>query len=498
MILFFGSLSLFGSIPFIFFPDSDRNLVTLDMNLPLGTKIEETERTVNQIEDFIRAELLVGEGRDKGITDWSAFIGEGPSSYDLGYQPGEANSGYGHLLLNTSSFTDNNHVIEQLQDYCFEQLPDAEVQVAPLSGGGGGGKDVEIRVSGDSPRELFLISEEIKQLLLGVPGTRSISDNWGPQIKKFVIDIDQDNANRAGLSNQDIAISLQTTLDGFNAGSYREGDENIPIMMRTIDSENLDIRDLNGINLFAQNSGSNVPLQQVASINPQWQNAKILRRNLFRTITISCDAMPGFTASELTSSITPLLREKADNWKSGYTYSLGGESEQSAEAMGAVIAKLPLSGFIILLLLILQFNSFRKTGIVLLTIPLGIIGVIFGLLMFQSFFGFMAFLGVISLAGIVINNAIVLLDRIQIEIDDFNRTPYEAIVEAAQQRFRPILLTTFTTTLGLIPLYLGGGEMWEPMAIAIMIGLLFATVITLLFVPVLYKLLFRAKPTIAA
>lgn len=498
VVLFFGSLSLFGNIPFIFFPDSDRNLVTLDMNLPLGTKIEETERTVNQIEDFIRAELLVGEGREKGIMDWSAFIGEGPSSYDLGYQPGEANSGYGHLLLNTSSFTDNNFVIEKLQDYCFEQLPDAEVQVSPLSGGGGGGKDVEIRVSGDSPRQLFLISEEIKQLLLDVPGTRSISDNWGPQIKKFVIDIDQDNANRAGLSNQDIAISLQTTLDGFNAGSYREGDENIPIMMRTIDSENLDIRDLNGINLFAQNSGSNVPLQQVASINPQWQNAKILRRNLFRTITISCDAMPGFTAAELTSSITPLLQEKAENWESGYSYSLGGESEQSAEAMGAVMAKLPLSGFIILLLLILQFNSFRKTGIVLLTIPLGIIGVIFGLLLFQSFFGFMAFLGVISLAGIVINNAIVLLDRIQIEIDEFKRTPYEAIVEAAQQRFRPILLTTFTTTLGLIPLYLGGGEMWEPMAIAIMIGLLFATVITLLFVPVLYKLLFRAKPAVAA
>ncbi len=498
VVLFFGSLSLFGSIPFIFFPDSDRNLVTLDMNLPLGTKIEETQKTVNEIEDFIRVELLVGEGREKGVTDWSAFIGEGPSSYDLGYQPGEANSGYGHLLLNTSSFEDNNYVIEKLQDFCFEQLPDAEVQVSPLSGGGGGGKDVEIRVSGDSPKELFLIAEEIKQVLLDVPGTRSISDNWGPQIKKFVIDIDQDNANRAGLSNQDIAISLQTTLDGFNAGSYREGDENIPIMMRTINSENLDIRDLNGINLFAQNSGSNVPLQQVASINPQWQNAKILRRNLFRTVTISCDAMPGFTASELTNSITPLLREKADNWKSGYTYSLGGESEQSAEAMGAVIAKLPLSGFIILLLLILQFNSFRKTGIVLLTIPLGIIGVIFGLLLFQSFFGFMAFLGVISLAGIVINNAIVLLDRIQIEIDDFKRSPYEAIVEAAQQRFRPILLTTFTTTLGLIPLYLGGGEMWEPMAISIMIGLLFATVITLLFVPVLYKLLFRAKPVTTA
>ena len=157
------------------------------------------------------------------------------------------------------------------------------------------------------------------------------------------------------------------------------------------------------------------------------------------------------------------------------------------------MAYLPLAGFIILILLIAQFNSFRKMGIVLSTIPLGLIGVILGLYSFGSYFGFMAFLGVISLAGIVINNAIVLIDRIKIELEENQREPYDAIVAAAQQRFRPILLTTFTTTLGLIPLYLGGGLMWEPMAIAIMIGLLFATVITLLFVPVMYKLLFRVK-----
>jgi multidrug efflux pump subunit AcrB len=172
---------------------------------------------------------------------------------------------------------------------------------------------------------------------------------------------------------------------------------------------------------------------------------------------------------------------------------LGGESENSGEAMGAVGEKLPLAGFIILLLLILQFNSFRKTFIVLSTIPLGLIGVILGLLLFQSYFGFMAFLGVISLAGIVINNAIVLLDRIQIELTEFKRKPVDAVVAAAQQRFRPIILTTCTTTLGLIPLYLGGGLMWEPMASAIMIGLLFATVITLLFVPVVYVFLYRVK-----
>ncbi|MEM8901477.1 MAG: efflux RND transporter permease subunit, partial [Bacteroidota bacterium] len=163
------------------------------------------------------------------------------------------------------------------------------------------------------------------------------------------------------------------------------------------------------------------------------------------------------------------------------------------DAMGAVGEKLPLAGFIILLLLIAQFNSFRKTAMVISTIPLGIIGVVLGLLLFNSYFGFMAFLGVISLAGIVINNAIVLIDRIELEENVPGKSRYQAIIDAAQQRFRPILLTTFTTTLGMIPLYLGGGLMWEPMAIAIMIGLLFATVITLLFIPVMYKLLFRVN-----
>ena len=210
-------------------------------------------------------------------------------------------------------------------------------------------------------------------------------------------------------------------------------------------------------------------------------------------MTISCDAKTGFTASEITSELTPWLQEDAQQWKPGYTYELGGESESSSDAMGAVGDKLPIAGFIILLLLVGQFNSFRKTFMVLSTIPLGLTGVIFGLLLFQSYFGFMAFLGVISLAGIVINNAIVLIDRVSIEGEEYGKPPFRSIVDAAKQRFRPIILTTFTTTLGLIPLYLGGGLMWEPMAVAIMIGLLFATIITLLFVPVLYKMLYRVK-----
>lgn len=490
VLAFVGSLMLFPLLPFIFFPDSDRNLITLDLNLPLGTKIERTAEVVQQIENFIKDELQVNDERADGIVDWTAFIAEGPESYDLGYQPGEANTGYAHMLLNTSSFEVNQKIVDALDNYCFQTFPNADVVVGPLAGGGGGGADVAVRISGNSPEELYNIAERIKQAMNSIPYTKNIKDDWGPKIKKFVIDIDQDKANRANLTNQDIAISLQTALTGYNSGAFRDGEDNIPIMMRNESSLDMDVRELDGVNIFSQNSGRNVPLVQVANIVPDWQYAKILRRNLYRTMTVSCDAKTGFTATDITNELIPQLQAEAANWKPGYSYTLGGESESSADAMGAVGAKLPLAGFIILLLLIAQFNSFRKTFMVLSTIPLGLIGVILGLLVFRSYFGFMAFLGVVSLAGIVINNAIVLIDRVKIEMEELKKPIAQAIVDAAQQRFRPILLTTFTTTLGLIPLYLGGGLMWEPMAVAIMIGLLFATVITLLFVPVLYRLLY--------
>lgn len=491
--LFVASLSGFGFLPFIFFPDSERNLVTVDVNLPLGTKIETTAAKVGRIEAYIQDQLLVNEQRRKGVVDWTTFIGAGPASYDLGYQPGEANSGYAHILLNTSSGADNQWVIDRLNAFCFSAFPDAEIRVSKLAGGGGGGGgDVEVRLSGADPDELFAIAQRIKQKLNELASVQNIGDDWGPKIKKFVIDIDPSKARRAGVTNQDIALSLQTTLSGFNTGAFREGDQSIPIVLRSEHSQGMDVRELESVNIYAQGSGHNVPLGQVAQILPQWQFAKIKRRDLYRTLTVTCDARGGFTAQHITDALVPWLEQDSRSWQPGYQYELGGEAEQSAEAMGAVVAQLPLSGFIILALLIVQFNSFRKTFIVLSTIPLGLIGVIVGLLVFRSFFGFFAFLGLISLAGIVINNAIVLLDRIQIELD-LGRVPIDAIAEAAQQRFRPILLTTCTTTLGLIPLYLGGGLMWEPMAVAIMVGLLFATVITLLFVPVLYKILFAVK-----
>ena len=488
--LFVLSLFGFGFLPFIFFPDSERNLLTVNLNLPLGTKIETTAARVERLESYIADSLLVSTHRQRGVVDWATFVGEGPPSYDLGYQPGEANSGYAHILLNTSSGDDNQWVIDRLDAFCFRSFPDAEIRVSRLAGGG---SDVAVRITGPGPNELFGLADRIKQKLNEISSAQNISDDWGPKIKKVVVDIDQSKTQNAGLTNQDIALSLQTALTGFNTGAFREGDQSLPIVLRNESSQDVDVRQLESINIYAQGSGKNVPLGQVAQIVPQWQLPKIKRRDLYRTLTVTCDAKSGFTAQDITGALIPWLEEDSKSWQRGYRYELGGESEQSGEAMSAVVAKLPLSGFIILALLIVQFNSFRKAFIVLSTIPLGLIGVIVGLLVFRSFFGFFAFLGLISLAGIVINNAIVLIDRIQIELNQSGRASIEAIVAAAQQRFRPILLTTCTTTLGLIPLYLGGGLMWEPMAVAIMVGLLFATVITLLFVPVLYKIFFAVK-----
>jgi multidrug efflux pump subunit AcrB len=492
MAAFFVSLLGFGKIPFIFFPDSDRNMVTVDINLPQGTRLEATQNVIKGIEAFIVSDLLVNDNRLNGISDWSSFIGAGPESYDLGYTTDEPDPSYAHILINTSDFIYNNEVLNKLDEYCFNNFPNADIKVG-LLGSGGGGTPIEVKISGEDPDVLAALSEQTKQKLQTVSGTKNIKDDWGPKTKKFVVNIDQNKAQLAGVTSADIATSLQTVLDGFQTGEYRENDKSIPILMRSNDSQQQTLASIETLNIYAQNSGKSVPLLQVASIEPQWQYSKIKRLDIDRTINVSSELNDTGNASAIMKEITPYMLEASKDWPDGYTYKFGGDAENTAENMGAVIGYLPLSGFIIILLLIIMFNSVRKTIMVAATIPLGIIGVVIGLLVFQEPFGFMPFLGVISLAGIVINNAIVLIDRIQIEENEIKRPIQDAIIAACLQRFRPILLATFTTVLGLIPLYLSGGEMWEGMAVSIMIGLLFGTVITLLFIPSFYSILYKVN-----
>lgn len=308
------------------------------------------------IEKYIQDSLKINDTRTDGIVDWASFIGKGPSSYDLGYTTGEGNSNYAHILVNTTNFLVNGDMISQLDTYCFNEFPNAEIKIK-LLGSGGGGTPIEVKVSGDNPDQLAIISESIKAKLFSISGTKNIKDDWGSKGKKFVIDINQDAAQAAGITNQDIATSLQTVLDGFRAGEYREEDKSIPIVMLSATSKEQSLASLETLNIYGQNSGKSVPLLQVAKIIPQWQYSKIKRLNLTRTINVQSELTATGNANDIGLVLQPWLEEQKASWGKGYTYSLGGDAESSAENMGAVAKYLPLSGFIIIMLLIIQFNS---------------------------------------------------------------------------------------------------------------------------------------------
>ena len=491
--LFLISLYGFTFVPSIFMPPNDRNLVVVDINYPLGTKIEITDSEVAMLETYIKDSLLVNENIEEGIINWSSYIGKGPEAYDLGYFAGEPNSSYAHMLLNTTSDFANEMVINKLRDFANRNIFDAEIKISRLVGSGGAEAPIEIRIAGDEPDELFRIADRIKTKLFQTPGAINITDDWGSRIKKIYVNIDENKLSRSGLTNQDVAISLLTSLDGFEVGEFRDEDQGIPITMKREGSENLAYNDIENLNVFSQSRGTSNPLSQVAGIEIPWQYSKILRRNLKRSLTIQAGVADGYLASDIMDEvIRPMMVEEAENWESGYSYEFGGDAEGSNNAMGAVLLNLPLSFFIIVLLLVIQFNSIRKASIILLTIPLAIVGVTGGLLGVGSVFSFTAFLGIISLAGIIINDAIVLVDKIGYELEE-GKGLQESIKKAANDRFSPILLTTLTTSCGMIPLWTGGGELWSPMAITMIFGLLFATVILLIFVPVIFRLFFRNR-----
>ncbi len=492
--IFAVSMLGFKEVPKIFLPANDRPTFLIELELPAGTKIERTEAVAVQVESFIRRELEVGESRTEGVINWGVFIGEGAPRFILPVNPEPPKPEYAMFVANATSrplITD--HLIPRLQKFCEENFPDLKATIRPLENGVPMWPPVRVRVSGRDTDVLFDLVDQVKAKLRSTPGTMLIDDDWGTRSKKLVVRINQARALRAGVSNEDIATSLQTFLSGLDTTEFREDDELIPVTLRSIGAQRQDIGKLESINVYSQLTGRSVPLQQVADIGVVWEPAKIMRRDRLRTVTVEAGVEPWKTASEVFAEIEPWLEEQAGAWSFGYFWEFGGEAETSGKANKAIQAKMPIAGLVIVLLLVAQFNSVTKPLIILMTIPLGLIGVVVGLLVTNSYFGFMTLLGILSLAGIVINNAIVLLDRIRIEIEENGLTPQQAVIESAQRRLRPILLTTVTTVAGLIPLWHGGGPMFEPLAIAIIFGLIFATALTLGIVPVLYSIFFRVS-----
>jgi len=413
----------------------------------------------------------------------------------LTHNPRPASSNYALLVIKVTSDKVIDHMMEKIEQYTFDNFPDLLVKLRKIENGAAIENPVEVRLSGTDSDQLFRIVDKIKRKMADTRGLKAISDNWGLPIKKILVRINQTRARRAGVSSMDIAVSLQTGLSGLELTQYREGDKLIPVVLRSVAADRQDVGKLEALAVYSQAKGTSVLLKQVADLEVVWEPAQILRRDRFKTVTIGAQIDETITANEAFKTLEPWLDLQQKDWPFGYRFELGGEAESSSKANQSIADKLPIAVIIIVLLLVSQFNSIRKSIIVMTTIPLGLIGVVVGLLVGQSFFGFMTLLGVISLAGIVINNAIVLLERIKIEMEDESLPPAQAIVVAAQKRMRPILLTTATTVMGLVPLYLGGGEMWETMALAIIGGLLVSTFLTLAVVPVLYALLFRIRIT---
>lgn len=490
--VFFLAMLGFGLVPNLFFPPDDTPMMTAKFEAPIGTSIEKTEQLVADLDEFIESELLSTESRPEGVVNWSAYVGQGAPRFTLSYGPPPSSPEYAYLLFNLTTAEMIPEFVRRIEQFCAERYPSVIPTVGPLALGSVIDNPVEVRVSGSDRDRVFGLVDSIKAQMQSIAGTKNINDDWGQQTKKLTVAIDESRARRSGVTHQDVAMSLQSVLNGYQATEYREGTELIPVTIRSIAADRQDVSKLESLNVYSQSQGTSVPLMQVAELAIEWQPAKLLRRDRLTTVTVSSELADGVTARDITAPLGEWIEKEQASWPPGYFYEFGGELEESAKSQGAISDKLPYAALFILILLVAQFNSVRRPLIILLTIPLALVGVVIGLLITQSFLGFMTLLGVISLAGIVINNAIVMIDRIAIEIQN-GHAPPQAIIEAAQRRLRPILLTTVTTVGGLIPLWLGGGPMWESMAIAIIFGLIFATLLTLGVVPVLYALLFRVS-----
>ena len=487
LILGLTFLSLFGMrfVPNIFFPPNERGQFVIDCELPLGTDILETEKVMTQLERWLLDENEIVES----VSSW---IGGGGPRWYLSLSPEKNNPNYGFLSVLTTSGDPLviESLIERTRLYARENMLDARVTPKALENGPPVGDPIQIRLYGKGLDTMYAARDRIVSHLGDIEGLYDIRDDWGAWTKQVSINPDPVRSARLGLTTQSIAQALQIQFSGQTASQYLEENKSIPIVLRSQE----DYRDrperLIDLPVYGSSGGA-VPLSQIADVNINFQPGSILRENLLRVMTIKGKATGRF-ASELLAEIQPVLTEETakPDWPTGYTIEYGGEQEESAESQKNLAAAMPLSFSLLGLILIAQFNSLRRFAIILLTIPPMMIGVVPGLIVTGSSFGFMTLLGLIALLGIIVNNAILLIDEINNQLEKQSHLT-EAIVTAAVSRMRPIILTTCTTIIGLMPLALGGGGMWSSMAYAMMFGLAFATALTLLLCPSLFFLFFR-------
>ena len=473
------SLSLFGAVPQEQFPESDRDQLLIYMELPKGSHISETEESALAITQWLN-----DRNTNPEVENSIVYVGDGGPRFYLALDPMDQNPAHAFFLINTVDYEGALTLTARARKYLNENHPEGRYKIKRLGMGPSESGIVEIEISGPELNRLMGLATQVEALFAEAPGMIQNENDWGNKIIRVVIDVDQDKARRLGITSESTSQLLNAYFDGFEASIYREEDQSIPIILRASEKNRDSLEDLLSISISG--NGEILALEQVATFDALEEFAQIRRKNQVRTIIVSAKSA-ALTAAELLAEVQPGL--EALDLSGGYDYVIEGETASSGEINGKLAAGLPPAFALMLLAIIYQFNSFRRAIIVFMTIPLIIIGVPLGLLLTGEPMSFFGTLGLISLAGIIINNAIVLID--QIDIERKSLAVAEAIKTAAAKRLRPILLTSATTVLGLFPLYLFGGALWSPLAVVMMSGLVVASLLTLLFVPAAYQLMYR-------
>ena len=468
-------------VPQQFFPNSSRPELIVDLRMKEGSSFAATTEQVKKMEAVL--------AKDEDVRFFTAYTGAGSPRFYLALSPELPNPGYAQFVVMTKDLEAREHVRSRLMARADEQFPQARVRVTRLELGPPVGFPVQFRVVGPDTQKVREIARDVERVMAASPKVRDVQLDWNDPVRTLKIDLDQDKARALGLAPAEVALATQTLMNGATLSHLREGEDLVDIVARAVPAERTNLDTLKDVNLHTR-QGTVVPLSQVAKVRYELEEPVLWRRNRDMAITVRADVKDGEQAVSVTQEIEPLLKDIEAKLPSGYRIDVGGAVEESEKANSALLAVAPLMVVTILLLLMLQLQDFSRMWMVFLTAPLGMVGVVPALLAFQAPLGFVAILGIIALGGMIMRNSLILIDQVQTEMAE-GRDPWNAVLDAAIHRTRPVILTALATVLAMVPLT--RSVFWGPMAIAIMGGLTAATVLTIFFVPALYAAWFKVR-----
>ena len=466
-----------------FFPASSTPQIAIDYWLPEGTHIETTALDMARIERY----LLETEGIDAV----QSIVGSGALRYMLTYSPENPNFAYGQFIIRTTEFSVIEGLVPKLQSYLDENYPNAQSRVKKFILGPSQGSKIEATFQGPDPKVLRRLASEAKSIMMADQDAVGVKTDWRQEVPVFVPDYDAERGRRVGVAREDLASALATNFSGKSVGLYREGDDLIPIISRATERDRFDFDSGDTIQIPSSRTGGTVPVSEtVRGMSVIWRDGRLLREDRVWTLKVQSNPRVGVLASTLLERIRPGIEQI--ELPEGYSLRWDGEIGDSDEANGQLAGTFPAAGIAIALILVVLFNALRQPIAIWSIVPMVLIGVVVGLLITDTTFEFMAILGTLSLVGLLIKNAIVLIDQIDLEINE-GKPRFDAVVDSATSRVRPVMLGSMTTVFGVIPLF--SDVFFSSMAVVIAFGLTFGTLITLVLLPAIYAIYFNIKST---